>query len=181
MWMIFLGVAHLLEDRLRAGERRLVAALSLFAMFLIAVCTSVFYGVFVWTTYVALEPVVRRRWPQTLVSLTTLLNGRGRDAVVGRDVLVGTAIGVSFALLISAVRIWTGEDAMSSAGSMDMLASARGAIADMLMTIAYAVRSALLMFFGLFLFKTLLRKQWATGLAFATAFALLRRSEASFP
>jgi len=164
-----------------ACQVHLVAGLSLFAMFLIAVCTSVFYGVFVWTTYVALEPVVRRRWPQTLVSLTTLLSGRARDAVVGRDVLVGIAIGVSFALLISAVRIWTGEDAMSSAGSMDMLASARGAVADLLMTIAYAVRSSLLIFFGLFLFKTLLRKQWATGLAFATAFALLEALGSKFP
>src|SRR5262245_660774 len=42
----------------------LVASLTLVATFLLAVCTSVFYGVLLWTVYLALEPVVRRQWPQ---------------------------------------------------------------------------------------------------------------------
>ena len=42
----------------------LVASLGLLAEFLIAVCTASFYGVLLWTIYVALEPFVRRQWPQ---------------------------------------------------------------------------------------------------------------------
>ena len=41
-------------------EVHLVASLGLLATFLIAVCTSVFYGVLLWTIYVALEPYVRK-------------------------------------------------------------------------------------------------------------------------
>src|SRR6185295_12973765 len=48
----------------------------------------------VWIFYIALEPVIRRRWPQTLISWTRLLSGEWRDPLVGRDVLVGCAAAV---------------------------------------------------------------------------------------
>jgi serine/threonine-protein kinase len=44
--------------------------------------------------YMALEPDVRRRWPQTLVSWSRAIAGRLSDPLVGRDVLVGAALGV---------------------------------------------------------------------------------------
>jgi hypothetical protein len=51
-----------------------------------------------WMWYTALEPFVRRLWPQMLVSWTRLLDGRFRDPLVGRDLLVGVAIGWQWAL-----------------------------------------------------------------------------------
>ena len=39
--------------------------------------------------YIAVEPFVRKRWPQILISWTRLLAGRFTDAMVGRDVLLG--------------------------------------------------------------------------------------------
>jgi hypothetical protein len=47
-----------------------------------------------WVFYIALEPVVRRRWPQVLISWTRLLSGEWRDPLVGREVLVGCVLGV---------------------------------------------------------------------------------------
>src|SRR5206468_3223804 len=73
-------------------QGHLVASLGLLAMFLLAVCTSAFFGVVLWTVYIALEPFVRRHWPQVLVSWTNVLTGRMRDPVVGRDVLIGAAL-----------------------------------------------------------------------------------------
>src|SRR5215470_7537353 len=49
--------------------------------------------------YIALEPFVRRRWPQMLVSWTRALSGDWRDPVVGRDVLLGCVVGVVFTCL----------------------------------------------------------------------------------
>jgi serine/threonine protein kinase len=46
----------------------------------------------VWIFYIAIEPFVRRKWPQILVSWTRLLSGEWRDPLVARDVLVGAAI-----------------------------------------------------------------------------------------
>ncbi|HKB04437.1 MAG TPA: serine/threonine-protein kinase [Gemmataceae bacterium] len=44
--------------------------------------------------YLALEPVMRRRCPHRLTSLARVLAGRWRDPLVGRDVLIGLALGV---------------------------------------------------------------------------------------
>lgn len=53
--------------------------------------------------YMALEPFVRRRWPQILVGWTRLLAGGWRDPVVGRELAVGTALGaLSCSLMLMA-------------------------------------------------------------------------------
>src|ERR1022692_4430790 len=77
-----------------------------FGTFLIALCTSVFYGVVIWMVYIALEPYVRRRWPQTLISWSSVLIGRVRDPVVGRDVLIGAAAGSGVLLVGALVDFW---------------------------------------------------------------------------
>jgi serine/threonine-protein kinase len=52
------------------------------------------YGGVCWAFYIALEPLVRRRWPSVLVSWTRLLSGQWSDPLVGRDVFAGCAFGV---------------------------------------------------------------------------------------
>ena len=52
----------------------------------------------VWLIYVALEPIVRRRWPDLLISWTRLLSGRFRDPLVGRDLLAGLLLGSAWTL-----------------------------------------------------------------------------------
>ena len=44
--------------------------------------------------YIAAEPLARSRWPGSLVSWTRLFSGRFTDPMIGRDALIGTAIGV---------------------------------------------------------------------------------------
>ena len=55
----------------------------------------------VWLFYLALEPYVRRLRPWTLVSWTRLLSGGFRDAVVGRDLLIGMVWGGAAALRLT--------------------------------------------------------------------------------
>jgi hypothetical protein len=43
--------------------------------------------------YLALEPLVRRRWPRTLATWHRVLAGRFGDPMIGRDALVGTVAG----------------------------------------------------------------------------------------
>jgi len=47
--------------------------------------------------YLAIEPFVRRLWPQALVSWVRLSSGRFRDPIIGRDILVGGALGLGWA------------------------------------------------------------------------------------
>src|SRR5262249_40880745 len=66
------------------------------------VALAVFFGAFVWMAYVAIEPTVRRRWPELLFSSSRLLSGRFRDPLVGRDVLAGILLGVMMVLVFEA-------------------------------------------------------------------------------
>jgi serine/threonine-protein kinase len=49
--------------------------------------------------YLAIEPAVRRRLPWQMIGWNRLLDGRWRDPLVGRDVLLGGAAAVAFLLL----------------------------------------------------------------------------------
>ncbi len=58
-----------------------------------------------WVAYIAFEPAIRRFWHEPIVSWSRLIQGRFRDPVVGRSVLVGTLVGAIWALLNAADRI----------------------------------------------------------------------------
>ena len=56
-------------------------------------------GAIVCVVYLAIEPYFRRIWPRWLVSWVRFFEGRLRDPLVGRDVLVGLIYGMLIALL----------------------------------------------------------------------------------
>jgi len=60
-----------------------------------------FWAVMFYFLYIALEPYVRRRWPERLIAWTRLLAGNPRDPLVGRDMLIGIAAGLAHATLAS--------------------------------------------------------------------------------
>jgi serine/threonine-protein kinase len=68
-----------------AGELALVLAGLIF---------SFFYAANFGITYLAFEPIIRRFWPGLLISWNRLMAGRFRDPSIGRDLLIGAAIGV---------------------------------------------------------------------------------------
>jgi hypothetical protein len=51
-------------------------------------------------SYFAMEPYVRRFWPQTMITWSRVLDGRFRDPGVGRDVLVGGMCGILLVLIV---------------------------------------------------------------------------------
>jgi hypothetical protein len=63
---------------------------------------ALFWAAIYFFLYIALEPYVRRRWPERLVGWSRLLAGNVRDPLVGRDMLVGIAAGLAHAALASA-------------------------------------------------------------------------------
>jgi hypothetical protein len=51
-------------------------------------------------SYLAMEPAVRRRWPWRITAWNRLLDGRLRDPMVGRDLLIGMALGAAVLLVL---------------------------------------------------------------------------------
>ena len=58
-----------------------------------------FWTALVYVAYLALEPYVRRTWPRVLVTWSRAVSGKLRDPLVGRDLLVGTVVGLVIALI----------------------------------------------------------------------------------
>jgi arylsulfatase A-like enzyme len=59
----------------------------------------------IWLFYVALEPYVRRLWPRTLIAWTRLFEGKLRDPMVGRHLLLGAVAGMAMEVVFQVPRI----------------------------------------------------------------------------
>ncbi len=68
-------------------------------LFIFSLATSMFAAIYFGAAYLALEPYMRKYWPDGLISWARVVGGRYGDPVVGRDVLVGAAAGVALKIL----------------------------------------------------------------------------------
>jgi eukaryotic-like serine/threonine-protein kinase len=152
-----------------------VADVVLVATFLVAVATAIFYGVLIWTMYLALEPLVRRHWPQVLVSWTNVLTGGAGDPVVARDVLIGVGLGVWFAVLFRLLALlFTSESVVSYIGDIggaNVFLGLRSTLGGALGEAPYTIRNVLLYFFVLFVMRVAVRRGWLAGVAFTVSMA----------
>ncbi len=130
---------------------------------------SLFLAVTVWFGYVAIEPFARRWWPKTLISWSRLLQGRLLDPMIGRDILVGLALGtvvVAIAHLTAIVPSWFGLDSpLPLVTSMESLSSFRGFVATLADLLTEAVVRASGLIVILILLRGLLRNHLAAIVA----------------
>ncbi|HEU5180231.1 MAG TPA: serine/threonine-protein kinase [Candidatus Polarisedimenticolia bacterium] len=104
--------------------------------------------------YLALEPYARKLWPRMLVSWVRLVDGRFRDPLVGRDVLVGSLFGVLLSLAGTGVTVLAARLGLpGSLPGIDIwaLESMRGFRNGIAALLGVHVSSALEMFFPLML------------------------------
>jgi serine/threonine-protein kinase len=137
----------------------------------------------VWILYVALEPYVRRTWPSALISWNRLIDGRFRDARIGRDVLVGigttAAFNIEDPLLAWARGSVPGAPSGLSADRWLAAASLREAVGGLASNLNTAVFIALTLVFFYCLFRMLVRREWIAMSIIALVFAGLGASNAS--
>ena len=165
-----------------AARAHLALSMGTFGVFILALATSVFYAVMMWTVYMALEPYVRRRWPQTLISWSSVLIGRIRDPIVGRDALIGFVAAAAVAVLNGLSETWLrAQGGWPNLEPTGPLAGLRGYLALVLVAIPHAIREALFFFFLIFLLRAVLRVQWLAAVVFALIFASLDLTGSSHP
>ena len=131
-------------------------------VFLMGLSGNLLSAILIWLLYVALEPAVRRRWPQTIISWTRVLGGRLRDPVVGGHLLVGILFGVFSVLGSEVVALLNlradGVPAQTVLlGSFASVPRFASALVGMLPN---SMLSALGVFFMLFVFRLIFRKEW---------------------
>ena len=67
-------------------------------LFIVTLARGLYLFSLYWVFYIALEPYLRRLWPHIIVSWVRILNGRFRDPLVGRDLLIGVTVGALLSL-----------------------------------------------------------------------------------
>jgi serine/threonine-protein kinase len=144
-----------------------IPTLSTIGRFVLALGTGLFVSGAMGMLYLALEPYVRRHWPQAIVSWSRLTTGRARDPLVGRDVLWGVILGVVWSLVISVGFIILNRlGEVPELGSQALLAGGREMIGVWLLNIVECIWGTIEFFFALFLLRILLRNKWLGAAAF---------------
>ena len=115
---------------------------------------------------IALEPYVRRRWPQSLITWTRLLSGAVRDPLVAGHILVGAAIGIGYALLFALQGVVRATQGVFSGGNTAVLLGFAGASGVAFCQVLPAITFALGLFFIFFLLRVLTRRDWMAAVLF---------------
>jgi hypothetical protein len=170
-----------LEILLWLCRSHMVAGIETLGLFILAASTALFLSGVTWLLYLALEPWVRRNWPQTIISWSRLLAGKGRDPLVGRDILFGVLLGVLWMLIFQVRYIFMMRmGAAPGLYSTDYLLGSRQALGAWLSQMPSAILGALEFFFLLLGLKKLLRKDWIAALAFIAIFTGLNSGDSTF-
>lgn len=149
---------------------------------ILAMSAALFYAGFIWVLYLSLEPYVRRRWPQSLISWSRLLMGQIRDPVLGRDMLFGVALAALWLLIFQVMhllemRIGKGPSMYSGT----YLLSAHSALGAWLSNIPNTIRATLLFFFLLFVLRVILRREWLAGAVFVVIWTVQNVLGSDYP
>jgi hypothetical protein len=142
-----------------------------------AIGVGVFIAAVVWMLYVALEPYVRRRWPQILISWTRLFEGNARDPLVAGHILAGTALGVARSLFsdLKSLVDWQSRGVLNVDPTTIKALDAAGLAGWLLWHMIVPVGISLAVFFSFFLVRLVIRSTWAAAavyVALVGAFSL---------
>jgi serine/threonine-protein kinase len=147
-----------------------------FAVFGQKVALQVSSALVLWAGYLAIEPYMRRWWPTTLVAWSRALDGRFRDPMVGRDVLLGAALAVlfTFAPKTSVLMHMRPPDAAEMAIYLSPMSwtSDRAYLAALLERLSGAFFSPVTLVLLLLVLRVIVRRTWLTYLVLYAGFAL---------
>ena len=174
-------VMFLLEMALFACRSHLATIGDAIGLTIIAISTASFLAGAMWIFYMAIEPWVRRQWPKSIVSWTRLLSGSWRDPVVGRDILLGVALGVIWVLVfqiryISIMHL----GGVPALGSTNVLIGGRTALGVWLRQWPQSIQTTLVFFLVFLGLKVVLRKEWIAAIVFISIFAVPQGLNSSY-
>jgi serine/threonine-protein kinase len=123
-------------------------------------------GASVWLFYLALEPYVRKFWPQTLLGWSRILSGRFREPLVAGNIVVGGLVGTFWALMGALDRLiptwlgWTTRSDVRLFQDLSYLLGPRQALGWSLDLLRNAIYQGVFFLLIIVLFQVLVRRTW---------------------
>ncbi len=142
-----------------------------YGAFMISLSVSAGTALLVAAIYLAVEPYVRRYWPDLLISWVRLLGGGLRDPLVGRHVLTGFAVQAwcDVVVLLALVK----HPFATESSSLQWLSSTPKAIAQLLYSYGAAVQPAFYVLLATLLIFILVRKRYLAAVIGAALFTAI--------
>lgn len=159
-----------------------IPTLATFGRFVLAASTGLFLATAMGMLYLALEPYVRRRWPQAIVSWSRLMTGRLRDPLVGRDALWGVTLGIVWTLVIGVgFLILKRASDTPQLPSQALLTGGRQLVGTWLLQVVQCILGTLEFFFVAFLLRVVLGNKWLAAAGFVAIFATMNTLQNDHP
>jgi hypothetical protein len=176
---VFIATTFLVANTIGAHHSPgIVGEIDLMRMLL---ALALYRGAMAWLMYIAIEPYVRRVWPEMLIGWSRVASGRFRDPRVGRDVLVGACAGMLVSLVPHVMALslrWAGHSGqilgVAALGSPvgQLTVSARQGLEFVILQMWVNATGPLLLALALVLFRILLRSRTAAALALVVLFSM---------
>jgi len=143
-------------------------------LFVAGVSWAAFMAGSIWTFYLAVEPYVRRRWPQSMITWSRVLGGEFRDPLVGGHLLAGIALGLGWSLCgllgTLAEQNYGSYQLENHSAMLNSLMGARQMAGTTLSGLISAVAVGLGIVLLIFLLRVVLRRQWLMAAVFIALF-----------
>jgi serine/threonine protein kinase len=180
-------IMFVLEIGLWLCRSHFIAGFQTFGYLILAIASALLWAGAMWMLYLAIEPWIRRNWPQAIISWSRLISGQLRDPVVGRDILFGVAFGVLWLVIFQLSNIPLARlGAAPPLSTADYLLGGRQALGQWLMQIPSSIFGTLQFFFLLLGLKVLVefllrqlglkavRADWIAAVLFVAVFLAMR-------
>ena len=180
-------VMVVLEIGLWLCRSHFVAGFQTFGYLILTIAAALLWGGAMWMLYLAIEPWIRRNWPQAMISWSRLISGQLRDPVVGRDILFGVAFGILWLVIFQLSNIPLARmGAAPQLSGSGYLMGGREAMGQWLVQIPSSIFGTLQFFFLLlglkvlveFLFRQVglkaVRSDWIAAVLFVAVFLVMR-------
>jgi serine/threonine-protein kinase len=146
-----------------------------FTMFQRNVAYELYLGCLVWLFYLAVEPYVRRLWPGTLIAWSRALEGRFRDPMVGRHILLGALAGLGFSILfmLPELAASAGVAGPAPASNLGSLASTAAYLNTFLFSVQESFMIPVSALMGVLVFRVVFRRPWLAYLVLIAVMSAL--------
>jgi len=154
-------------------------------MMLLTLALGLLFASLAYVMYLAVEPAVRRYWPNALVTWTRLVSGRVRDPLVGRDLFVGTLAALAMSVAITASSLLPAAlglpQPIPTGAPETMLLGVRPTLAIAINTLMNGLILSLPVIIVATVLRRLLRWPWLSALAMGALLMIFNAANVGVP